>query len=351
MSIEIRNLNKTFDNFVALNNISLTLKEGKLSALLGPSGSGKTTLLRIIAGLESANSGEVRFFGEDISKKSPKNRGIGFVFQHYALFKHLSVFENIAFGLKVRPRASRPSKEIIKAKVNELLKMVQLESLANRYPSELSGGQKQRVALARALAIEPKILLLDEPFGALDAKVRADLRKWLRKLHDELHITSIFVTHDQEEALEVSDEIVIMNAGKIEQIGTPEFVYENPANPFVYSFLGNVNLFKARIKDGILVTETSDNETFFIRPNDIEISLLKKDGNSLGKIIHSKILGGKIVLELEIGSGESAQTIEAEITKAMLNEIRTNNLQSVYINFRNLKTYCDEKQSWSEYVI
>lgn len=349
-TIEIRNLNKKFDNFVALNNINLTLQKGKLTALLGPRGSGKTTLLRIIAGLESADSGEVHFFGENITKESPKNRGIGFVFQHYALFKHLNVFENIAFGLKIRPKATRPSKEVIKNKVFELLKMVQLESLANRFPSELSGGQKQRVALARALAIQPQILLLDEPFGALDAKVRADLRKWLRKLHDEIHITSIFVTHDQEEALEVSDEIVIMNAGQIEQIGTPESVYENPANPFVYSFLGNVNLFKARIKDGVLVTETSENETFFIRPNEVEISLEKKDGSSLGKILHSRVLGGKIVLEIEIGENDT-QIIEAEINKAILNEIRAKNLQNIYVNFRNLKAFCDEKQSWSEYVI
>lgn len=351
MSIEVRNLRKRFDDFDALKNINLTLQEGKLTALLGPSGSGKTTLLRIIAGLESADSGEVRFFGEDITKQSPKNRGIGFVFQHYALFKHMSVFENIAFGLNVRPKALRPSKEAIKAKVMELLKMVQLESLAKRYPSELSGGQKQRVALARALAIEPKVLLLDEPFGALDAKVRVDLRKWLRRLHDEIHITSIFVTHDQEEALELSDEIVIMNSGAIEQVGTPEAVYEHPANPFVYSFLGNVNLFKARIKEGVLVTESGEHETFFVRPHEIEIALEKSDGAVEGKILHSRILGGKIVLEVEVSGGDSTQIIEAEISKNVLNEIRATNAKSVYVSFRNLKSYCNEAQSWSEYVI
>ena len=405
MSIEIRNLSKHFESFHALKNINLTLQEGKLTALLGPSGSGKTTLLRIIAGLESADSGEVRFFGEDITSQSPKNRGIGFVFQHYALFKHMNVFENIAFGLRVRPKATRPSKEAIKDKVAELLKMVQLESLAKRYPSELSGGQKQRVALARALAIEPKVLLLDEPFGALDAKVRVDLRKWLRRLHDEIHITSIFVTHDQEEALEVSDEIVIMNAGAIEQVGTPEAVYEHPANPFVYSFLGNVNLFKARIKEGVVVTESGANEepnqTFFVRPHDIEVSLVEFEGATLGTILHSRVVGGKIVLEVEIKSGDSAQIIEVEISKAMLNEIsfskkygshegkilhyrilgdriilevqigvgtdaqvieaqidkatlneiRDKNIETIYVNFLNLKAYRSDEQSWSEYVI
>lgn len=351
MSIEIRNLSKHFENFHALKNINLTLQKGKLTALLGPSGSGKTTLLRIIAGLETASSGEVRFFGEDITSQSPKNRGIGFVFQHYALFKHMSVFDNIAFGLRVRPKATRPSKEAIKDKVAELLKMVQLESLAKRYPSELSGGQKQRVALARALAIEPKVLLLDEPFGALDAKVRVDLRKWLRRLHDEIHITSIFVTHDQEEALEVSDEIVIMNAGAIEQVGTPEAVYEHPANPFVYSFLGNVNLFKARIKEGVLVAESGEHETFFVRPHDIEISFSKKYGSHEGKILHYRILGDRITLEVQIGVGADAQVIEAQIDKGTLNEIRDKNIEIIYVNFLNLKAYRSDEQSWSEYVI
>lgn len=355
MSIEIRNLSKHFESFHALKNINLTLQEGKLTALLGPSGSGKTTLLRIIAGLESADSGEVRFFGENITSQSPKNRGIGFVFQHYALFKHMNVFENIAFGLRVRPKATRPSKEAMRDKVAELLKMVQLESLAKRYPSELSGGQKQRVALARALAIEPKVLLLDEPFGALDAKVRVDLRKWLRRLHDEIHITSIFVTHDQEEALEVSDEIVIMNSGAIEQVGTPEAVYEHPANPFVYSFLGNVNLFKARIKEGVVVTESGANEesnqTFFVRPHDIEISFSKKYGSHEGKILHYRILGDRIILEVQIGVGTDAQVIEAQIDKATLNEIRDKNIETIYVNFLNLKAYRSDEQSWSEYVI
>jgi sulfate transport system ATP-binding protein len=242
-SIEINGINKTFGDFVALDNINLTIPQGEITALLGPSGSGKTTLLRIIAGLENPDSGVIKFFGTDSTNKQTKDRKVGFVFQHYALFKHMSVFENIAFGLKVRPRKSRPANDEIKKRVLKLLSMVQLESMANRLPSELSGGQKQRVALARALAVEPSVLLLDEPFGALDAKVRQELRRWLRYLHDEIHITSVFVTHDQEEALEVSDSIVILNKGKIEQVGSPESVYEHPANPFVYGFLGNVNLF------------------------------------------------------------------------------------------------------------
>lgn len=350
MSIEIRNLQKKFDDFPALKNINLTLKEGKLTALLGPSGSGKTTLLRIIAGLESPDFGEVRFFGEDFTNKSAKNRGIGFVFQHYALFKHLSVFENIAFGLKIR-KQNRPSKAEIKRKVSEMLHMVQLESLANRYPSELSGGQKQRVALARALAIEPKVLLLDEPFGALDAKVRVDLRKWLRRLHDEIQITSIFVTHDQEEALELSDEIVVMREGKIEQVGTPEAVYENPANPFVYGFLGNVNLFKARFKEGRLIADDFAKEVFFVRPNEVEVSLSPKNGAHEGKILHHRILGAKIILEIEIGADSQSQIIEAQIDKTLLNEIRQSGASEVFVSFKQLRAYKENEQSWSEYVI
>src|SRR4051794_12838912 len=231
MSIQIQNISKSFGNFQALDQINLDIQTGELVALLGPSGSGKTSLLRIIAGLEAANQGVILFGEEDMTHISTKERKVGFVFQHYALFRHMTVFDNIAYGLKVRPRKTRPSKNVIEEKVNELLKLVKLEAFANRYPSHLSGGQRQRVALARALAVEPKVLLLDEPFGALDAKVRKDLRRWLRKLHDDYQITSIFVTHDQEEALDVADRVVVMNEGKIEQIGTPEEVYENPNSP------------------------------------------------------------------------------------------------------------------------
>jgi sulfate transport system ATP-binding protein len=240
MSIEIEGISKTFGNFTALRDVSMIIPRGEITSLLGPSGCGKTTLLRIIAGLEKPDSGVVRFFGEDSTRKQARERKVGFVFQHYALFRHMNVFENIAFGLRVRPRKIRPSGEEITEKVNRLVSMVQLESFVNRYPQELSGGQKQRVALARALAVEPSVLLLDEPFGALDAKVRGELRKWLRRLHDELKVTSVFVTHDQEEAFEVSDSIVIINRGKVEQRGKPEEVWERPENEFVSDFLSGV---------------------------------------------------------------------------------------------------------------
>src|SRR6187397_1097604 len=227
MAIEVRNLTKGFGNFVALRDVSFRVGSGELVALLGPSGSGKTTLLRFIAGLETPDSGTVLFDGDDATDRSVKDRGVGFVFQHYALFRHMTVFENVAFGLRVRPRGERPSNEVIKKRVNELLAMVQLDYLGNRYPSQLSGGQRQRVALARALAVEPRVLLLDEPFGALDAKVRQELRRWLRRLHQEIHLTSVFVTHDQEEALELANRVVIMNEGRIEQDGSPEDVSNN----------------------------------------------------------------------------------------------------------------------------
>ncbi|HSD37515.1 MAG TPA: TOBE-like domain-containing protein [Rhodocyclaceae bacterium] len=247
MSIAVNNINKRFGDFVALDNVSLDFPSGELVALLGPSGCGKTTLLRIIAGLESADSGSVLLEGEDASATHVRERQVGFVFQHYALFRHMSVFDNVAFGLRVKPRKERPSETIIRKKVHDLLELVQLDWLADRFPSQLSGGQRQRIALARALAVEPRVLLLDEPFGALDAQVRKELRRWLRRLHDELHITSIFVTHDQEEALEVADRVVLMNKGHVEQIGTPDEVYDSPATPFVYGFLGSVNLFHGRV--------------------------------------------------------------------------------------------------------
>jgi sulfate transport system ATP-binding protein len=250
MSIEIRNVSKRFGDFHALRDVSLDVASGELVALLGPSGCGKTTLLRIIAGLESADAGSILFAGEDTTDVHVRERQVGFVFQHYALFRHMSVFENVAFGLRVKPRGQRPSEAQIKAKVHELLKLVQLDWLADRFPAQLSGGQRQRIALARALAVEPKVLLLDEPFGALDAKVRKELRRWLRRLHDELHVTSIFVTHDQEEALEVADRVVLMNAGVVEQVGAPQEVWDHPASPFVYGFLGDVNTFHGRAHQG-----------------------------------------------------------------------------------------------------
>ena len=284
MSIEIRNVSKNFGDFRALRDVSLHVESGELVALLGPSGCGKTTLLRIIAGLESADAGSIFFSGEDTTGVHVRDRQVGFVFQHYALFRHMTVFENVAFGLRVRPRATRPSESQIQAKVHELLSLVQLDWLADRYPSQLSGGQRQRIALARALAVEPRVLLLDEPFGALDAKVRKELRRWLRRLHDELHVTSIFVTHDQEEALEVADRVVLMNQGVIEQVGSPQEVWDHPASPFVYGFLGDVNLFHGRAHQGEIHLEglqlsspehaqAQDAKAFaYVRPHDLDVA-------------------------------------------------------------------------------
>jgi sulfate transport system ATP-binding protein len=244
MSIRVKNIKKDFGEFAALKDVSLDIKSGELIALLGPSGSGKTTLLRIIAGLDFADEGEVILDGKEAADQNVRDRNVGFVFQHYALFKHMTVFENVAFGLRVRDKKSRPKESEIRRKVLELLKLVHLDGLHGRYPSQLSGGQRQRVALARALAVEPKVLLLDEPFGALDAKVRKELRRFMRRLHEEIHITSVFVTHDQEEAMEVADRVVVMSNGRIEQVGTPDQVWNNPANGFVYDFLGNYNEFE-----------------------------------------------------------------------------------------------------------
>ncbi len=273
MSIAVRKISKNFGSFTALDAVDLDIPRGRLVALLGPSGSGKTTLLRIIAGLESADSGSVQFDGEDFSSRSVRDRRVGFVFQHYALFRHMTVFENVAFGLRVRPRGTRPSPQRIRERVNELLELIQLQNQAQRFPSQLSGGQRQRVALARALAVEPSVLLLDEPFGALDAKVRLELRRWLRQLHDEVGVTSVFVTHDQDEALEVADQVAVMNGGRIEQVGTPDEVYHRPASSFVYNFLGNVNLFHGRVDDG--TTYINNDETghlVFVRPHSMDIS-------------------------------------------------------------------------------
>jgi sulfate transport system ATP-binding protein len=253
MSIELSHISKTFGSYQALRDISLSIRDGELVALLGPSGSGKTTLLRVIAGLDTPDRDartQIRFYEEDVARRPAAERRVGFVFQHYALFRHMSVFENVAFGLRVRPRAARPQSSVIERRVHELLGLVQLDGLGMRFPSQLSGGQRQRAALARALAVEPKVLLLDEPFGALDAKVRQGLRAWLRRLHNEIHVTSILVTHDQEEALEVADRVVIMNQGRIEQIGTPEEVFHHPATQFVMEFLGQVNVFRGRVQEG-----------------------------------------------------------------------------------------------------
>ena len=305
MSIIVKNINKTFGEFKALKDINLEVPSGELIALLGPSGSGKTTLLRIVAGLEEAdrNSGaEILFDHQSVAGSPVNRRQVGFVFQHYALFRHMTVFENIAFGLRVKPRNVRPSNKAIKDKVTELLQLVQMESLAERYPSQLSGGQRQRIALARALAIEPKVMLLDEPFGALDAQVRAELRRWLRKLHDTIHVTSIFVTHDQEEALEVADRIVVMNRGVIEQIGTPDEVFHHPASEFVMQFLGDVNVFHGRIdSDHAVFNENVDHSAtadarLLVRPHDLIIRRFQPvDGLFLAATVYRVLTAGSVV--------------------------------------------------------
>ena len=307
MSIEIRNISKQFGDFHALRQVNLDIASGELVALLGPSGCGKTTLLRIIAGLETADQGSIAFSGEDTTHLHVRDRQVGFVFQHYALFRHMTVFENVAFGLRVRPKKTRPDEKTIQKKVHDLLNLVQLDWLGDRYPSQLSGGQRQRIALARALAVEPRVLLLDEPFGALDAKVRKDLRRWLRRLHEELDVTSIFVTHDQEEALEVADRVVLMNSGRVEQVGSPQQVWDNPANPFVYGFLGDVNLFKGRSSEGETHT--------YIRPHDLDVRRHSTgDTGIIARLERALVVGS--VARLELVSNDDSSTpdiIEAEI--------------------------------------
>lgn len=293
MSIIIDQVSKKYGSFDALDKVSLAIEPGELVALLGPSGSGKTTLLRVIAGLDSFDSGKVELNGELLESQTLRERNIGFVFQHYALFRHMTVFENIAFGLRVKPRAERPTNDEISKTVHDLLKLIQLDWLADRYPSQLSGGQRQRVALARALAVQPKVLLLDEPFGALDANVRQELREWLREFHKKAKVTTILVTHDQEEALEVANKVVIMNKGKIEQMGSPEEVYHHPKNPFVLHFLGKVNLFHSRTEDG----QTSQ---VYIRPDQIEIhTSLQPNTTMQGLVVDIQSVGIKTKIKVK----------------------------------------------------
>ncbi len=355
MSIEVRNITKHFGTFKALDDVTMHVPSGKLVALLGPSGSGKTTLLRIIAGLEFADPtrGSVLFHGKDVASRHVSDRRVGFVFQHYALFRHMSVFENVAFGLRVRPRRLRPSKEAITSKVKELLGLVQLERLAERYPSQLSGGQRQRVALARALAVEPKVLLLDEPFGALDAKVRKELRSWLRRLHDELHITSVFVTHDQDEALEVADEVVVMNHGRIEQAGTPDEVFHNPKTEFVINFLGEVNQFHGRIDsdrvnlgaieipyeaNGHKVGSTA---RVFVRPHDVTIDTKTNGLPSIPASVLRVHSAGPIVrVELRTSAGQS---LVAELSQERFATMKIEAGASVYIRPRHIRVFGDQK--------
>jgi sulfate/thiosulfate transport system ATP-binding protein len=353
MSIEVRNLRKTFGGFVALDNVSLEVPGGELVALLGPSGSGKTTLLRIIAGLEPADQGTIHFHGEDATGQPVRERQVGFVFQHYALFRHMSVFENVAFGLRVRARRVRASEAEIRDTVMGLLHLVQLDVLAKRRPSELSGGQRQRVALARALAVKPKVLLLDEPFGALDAKVRKELRRWLRRLHEEVHVTSVFVTHDQEEALEVSDRVVIMNEGRVEQSGTPEEVYDRPATPFVYGFLGDVNLFHGRIHQGRVSIGGTELEApewahardqagvAYVRTYDLELHAAPAGPASLEAVVRQVRTFGPVVrIELElVGDG---RTIEAHLPRGQYDRLPIGKGQRLYVSPTNVRVFANE---------
>ena len=319
MSIEVNNLCKRFGATVACDNLNLHIPAGELVALLGPSGCGKTTLLRIIAGLEVPDAGSVMFHGEDATQKHVRDRHVGFVFQHYALFGHMSIFENVAFGLRVRPKQTRPSDSEIKSKVMQLLKLVQLDWLADRYPHQLSGGQRQRIALARALAVEPKVLLLDEPFGALDAKVRKELRRWLRKLHDEVHVTSVFVTHDQDEAMEVADRVVVMNHGRIEQHGTPEQVYDNPATPFVLQFLGDVNLFRGHVGQPV-TSDTSADEVRYVRPHEMDV--MAEAGPDTWAVTLSQVLTVGPNSRLEFQRVSDGSFVDVELTREYYTSLR-----------------------------
>ncbi len=326
MGITVRNLHKRFGDFTALDHVSLDFPPGELVALLGPSGCGKTTLLRVIAGLEYADGGQVVLQGLDVASVGARERQVGFVFQHYALFRHMTVFENVAFGLRVKPRRERPSDAVIRAKVHELLQLVQLDWLAERYPSELSGGQRQRIALARALAVEPKVLLLDEPFGALDAKVRKELRSWLRRLHDDLHISTIFVTHDQEEALEVADRIVVLNHGRVEQVGSPQQVYDHPQSAFVYEFLGAANRLSGTVSgqgfvaDGAAApiaveADFAGPALAFVRPHDLQL-VPRADARQDGIAVDVRRvvpLGGSVRVELHTRA--AGRLLEAELDR------------------------------------
>lgn len=355
MSIEIHNITKRFGSYTALNNVSLEVRPGELLALLGPSGSGKTTLLRIIAGLEfaDAGSGQILFNGEDVTRQTAAARRVGFAFQHYALFRHMNVLENVAFGLRVRPRHSRPNEAEIRRRVTELLELVQLEHLEHRYPSQLSGGQRQRVALARALAVEPRVLLLDEPFGALDAKVRKELRRWIRQLHERVPITSIFVTHDQDEALEVASRVVIMNEGRIEQIGTPDEVYHHPANPFVYHFLGSVNLFHGRVRNGqVHMGDASfhlpgypalkdEPAVIYVRPHEITVRNEARGGASLPAWIRHVNSAGPLV-RLELERADDGSRFAVELTREQSREIQLETGRQVFVRLNNLRVFAED---------
>lgn len=354
MSIRVDGIRKTFGGFAALDDISLNVPQGELVGLLGPSGSGKTTLLRIIAGLEKPDRGRVLFNERDVTTLDVRRRKVGFVFQQYALFRHLTVADNVAFGLRMLPRGERPGRDAVRARVRELLELVQMDTMAGRYPAQLSGGQKQRVALARALALEPEVLLLDEPFGALDAKVRKELRRWLRHLHEQISVTSIFVTHDQEEAMEVSDQVVVMSQGHIEQIGSPLTVYEQPASRFVFDFLGHINALEglydgavwqsgeARLRldthgacpDGAL--------TLYLRPHEATLAKAPVDHAHLPvKLAARSVFGGTVTLELE-PRGWGAGVLEVELDRDTWAALAPGRDETLYLLPRSLQTVtCD----------
>jgi sulfate/thiosulfate transport system ATP-binding protein len=332
MGIVIENVNKSFGDFQALADINLTIETGSLVALLGPSGSGKSTLLRMISGLEMPDRGKIFLTGRDATYQTVQERNIGFVFQHYALFKHMTVRQNIGFGLEIR----KVDKEKVRRRVSELLELVQLGGLGDRFPSQLSGGQRQRVALARALAVEPKVMLLDEPFGALDAKVRKDLRAWVRRLHDEVHVTTVIVTHDQEEAMELADQIVVMNKGRIEQVGTPAEIYDHPASSFVMSFIGPVNVLagtSALLRhNGIHTAEPE----VFLRPHDIEVDLVA-DGASVGAVVGRVIhLGWEVQVELKLDDG---QVLTANLSRDRVKELNLEPELRVYVKSKETKAF------------
>jgi sulfate transport system ATP-binding protein len=350
MSIRIENVSKRFNDFVALDHVDLTIAPGELVALLGPSGSGKTTLLRVIAGLETPDEGRIWFDAEDATGKDVRERAVGFVFQHYALFRHMTVFENVAFGLRVKPKRERPSEAVIRDKVHGLLNLVQLDWLGDRYPHQLSGGQRQRIALARALAIEPKVLLLDEPFGALDAKVRKDLRRWLRRLHDEIQLTSVFVTHDQEEALEVSDRVVLFDHGRVEQVGRPDEVYDHPATSFVYGFLGHANKIESKVDHGqatvgratIAVPDlatTKATGTAYIRPHDLDLVEGPAQAAFTATVEHIVKLGSTVRLELLDANGGGP--LEVELPRERFDEQPVEVGATVYLALRRARVFVD----------
>ncbi len=349
MSISVKNISKRFGDFQALDNVSVEVPAGSLLALLGPSGSGKTTLLRIIAGLEGADSGSVRYEDEDVTDSSARDRNVGFVFQHYALFRHMSVFENIAFGLRVR----KEGRESADSRVRELLHLVRLEGLERRFPSQLSGGQRQRVALARALAIRPKVLLLDEPFGALDAKVRQELRAWLRSLHDEIHVTSLFVTHDQDEAFEVADSVVVMNQGRVEQAGSPQDVFDHPANPFVMDFLGNVNRFTGRVQNGqatlgSLIVDFPEyphaeprDATVYFRPHELDIALHRNGTPAMAATVERINSAGSIAKIALLADGFE-RGLNVELSKQRCDELSLKTGDRVFVSPRKTRVFVPE---------